>query len=65
MYEDPLKTEIDLSWLFCSRKLPRELIGDSEEAAWDESVMCSSVCLSMIDCSMCTSCVYVNMKMKQ
>lgn len=52
IYADPLKTGVDLSWVFCKRNVPRELIGDSEETMWNESVMCPSMCLSVIDCVM-------------
>jgi hypothetical protein len=51
MYEDPLKTGIDLSCVFCSRNVRRELIGDYEETVWFESVTCPSLCVSVIDCS--------------
>ena len=61
IYEDPLKTGIDLSWVFCSRNVPRELIDDSEETVWDESVMCPSMCLSVIVCSMCLSVIDCSM----
>jgi len=46
-----MKTGIDLSWVLCSRNVSKELIGDSEETVWFESVMCPSMCLSVIDCS--------------